>query len=402
MAESFLPATLDDLERLLSQGVLVESHHVDFKREVHATKGANVGIAKDIAAFSIDGGHLYIGVDEGGPGDDPAIWPLALAGLKERIDEIARSRISPPVQVRCVELFNASGDGTGCLVVVIPPTTAAAHQVDGRFWGRSDTTNYALSAAELDAQYARLDRQNVSTADLLAAEIARDPVGASLRQTGHLFVVAEPTRAGDELLLDALGGRAFSTWFYSRVVPQLTPASLPPRIANARTAQRAGGWGIFTDPLTGDREVSTDRWNDRSEEALLDVDIHENGGIRLFCGRATMGTGRPGPTQFLEPLVAVLALHVLELAHEIADTTGYFGSWSVGLAATGLKGTHVGGGERSFAGPAYSGDQYERSAGCTYEQLSTDPVDVAEKLLGQLFRGYSVEFDWAGIGKPTL
>lgn len=64
MPTNWLPLTLDELSSALRDGVLVESHLVDFKREIAAGQGANRDLAKDLAAFSVDGGTLFIGVDE--------------------------------------------------------------------------------------------------------------------------------------------------------------------------------------------------------------------------------------------------------------------------------------------------------------------------------------------------
>lgn len=148
-----LPSTLDELAELLDERILVEDHFVDFKKELERGPGANKGLAKDLAAFSIDGGRIFIGVDEQArdSGNPPVVAAVNLSGLKERIDQIARTAVDPPVGVRCTEIHSDHDPSKGVLVVTIPPSAEPPHMADGRPRGRSDTTNYVLSSAEVTA-----------------------------------------------------------------------------------------------------------------------------------------------------------------------------------------------------------------------------------------------------------
>lgn len=96
MAAPFVPSSKEELEAALCAGLLVEGHYLDLKRQLGKGKEANRDLAKDVAAFSIDGGVLYIGVREGAPGQAPALHPVELGGLKERVDQVARSIPRPP------------------------------------------------------------------------------------------------------------------------------------------------------------------------------------------------------------------------------------------------------------------------------------------------------------------
>ncbi len=75
MADRYVPRTQEQLEKLGSEGLLAEDHHVDLKRELGHGANANKELARDLASFAIDGGVLYIGVDEGDPGGLPTLYP---------------------------------------------------------------------------------------------------------------------------------------------------------------------------------------------------------------------------------------------------------------------------------------------------------------------------------------
>lgn len=56
--------TEGDLDQAAANGTLEETHYLDLKRELPTGTSAIKDIAKDIAAFSEDGGLTIIGVDE--------------------------------------------------------------------------------------------------------------------------------------------------------------------------------------------------------------------------------------------------------------------------------------------------------------------------------------------------
>jgi hypothetical protein len=79
------------------------------------------------------------------------------------------------------------------------------------------------------------------------------------------------------------------------------------------------------------------------EKRLLDLEIGEDGSLRLFCGRAsdTFGT-RFIPDEateaVFESLVLGLTKRLVLIAATIADTTDYLGPWDFGVAVVGLSG----------------------------------------------------------------
>src|SRR5205823_2811755 len=110
--------------------------------------------------------------------------------LAERVEQVARSRIDPPLTVRSVGLLAAASSSDGYLLVAIPPSAEAPHMVDPSYWGRNDKTKYQLSDPEV-ARLHRLRREwERDAVGLLEYEVARDPTPPEIHGRGHFFFVA--------------------------------------------------------------------------------------------------------------------------------------------------------------------------------------------------------------------
>jgi hypothetical protein len=129
------------------------------------------------------------------------------------------------------------------------------------------------------------------------------------------------------------------------------------------------------------------------ENHLLDMEVHEDGGIRLFSGRATdiLGDG----VRFMDIAVAGLILRVAEAARTVANTAGFYGSWEFGVALTNVRGAVSFEASRDLmASPSgFSESTYRRTGAATYEDLRAGVVAVASKLVAPLLRGFQSPFD---------
>lgn len=394
MAASFVPSTMGELEAALSGGLLVEGHHLDLKRQLGTGKDANRDLAKDLAAFSVDGGILYVGVCEGAPGQLPSLHPVQLAGLKERVDQVARSVPRPPIQVRTLEV-PSEVEGSGFLVVIIPPSPEAPHMVNGSYWGRSDTTNYVL----LDAEVVRLHERRSASAEraesLVRSEMARDPAAAEGMNTeAHLFVVAQPVVTDPELLLRAVPERNLRRWVGEAIVrgdpgKQWGDGGYSPNIGGmaSQLSPRAHGYAAHTYRLAAGRFVVREDGPRATEEGdLLDIELREDGGVRLFCGRATRQ--RDGSRLFIGPLVFGMTRSVIEAARAVASVSSYFGSWDLGIGLSNLRGAvdHHSAFNFDVQPWPFSDDAYLAVTRATREELDSSPNDVRHRLTGRLER----------------
>src|SRR4051812_4843658 len=95
------PRSEVDLDAAIQQGLLEETHYLELKREISPGKGANKELARDLASFAIDGGTYIIGIDEDKRDHILRLSAQPLAGLAERVEQIARTIPDPPLAVLC-------------------------------------------------------------------------------------------------------------------------------------------------------------------------------------------------------------------------------------------------------------------------------------------------------------
>lgn len=102
-----------DLQHLLKEGLTEEGHHLDFKLQPDPGKGGNKEAARDMASFAIDGGTLIYGIRDGkGQGPD-IVEGCDLAGLPEKLGDIARNLIDPPLAIETTVLPDTARAGIG-------------------------------------------------------------------------------------------------------------------------------------------------------------------------------------------------------------------------------------------------------------------------------------------------
>ena len=396
-----LPTDEDQLRSMLAQGFLDEGHTLELKRELAAGTAANKELARDLGQFTIDGGVLIIGVDEGDATTPPSLTPVDLAGLPERIELVAANRVDPPLHVRVQTILAAGQPGKGYVLVIVPPTPSKIHMVDGRYWARGERTRYALSDPEVQRYHQLVLKGQQDAADLLGAEVGRDPAAeAGLTAHAHLFGIAQPVGARSDLLERVVGGsgpRGWHDFLYDLVGG--TAAGRPlgpgwsPDIKNlSEPTRRADGWALSSPSIRPGRTVeapSSDRLHNVDvEKNLLDLEVNEDGGLRLFCGRAS-DTLRGEVECVIDGLVIGLTKRLVLVAETVANTTDWLGSWDFGIAVTGLRGLVslllVQHGQDWLVTP-YPKEEYRETVRATQERIVKDPDSIVADLTGRLNR----------------
>jgi hypothetical protein len=391
------PRTESELRDALAEGLLVESHHCDLKQEIGSGTGANRDIAIDLAAFAVDGGHIFIGIKEA-EGVAKALHPIALEGLKERIDNIAQSRIQEALSVRCTEIPTETDSTRGYLVVIVPPSPARPHMVDGKYRGRGDTTNRVLP----DSEVVRLHRERSLVErridSILQEEIARDPTATipDMQNEAHIFICALPVMGSLQLMLDAMPKEPSeqTLWIREKILNGQAGAQMDPDWAPGfsdwQVHFRANGWAAYDESsMTSARTIQ----RIFNESHLFDLELGEDGSLRVLCGR---GSYTEKDQRFaIEYVIAGLTKRVVTAAKVISDECNYFDGWDFGLAVTNIKGSKSAallGRQRGVISlmetfPSYSEQDYRQNTQATYEQLISDTDEVVEKLFGRLNRG---------------
>jgi hypothetical protein len=377
------PTSLEDVRTLVTDGTLKEGHWLDAKANIGRTAPAKVELARDLASFANDGGALLVGVREDRRKRTFMVDPVDLADLSELVDQVARSRCDPPLFTICLPLVDPGTPDHGVLLIVIPPSASAPHMVDQRYLGRSDTTKYQMSDSEVTRWHAVRSSRQLTAAQLVEAEIARDPVPADERQLGHLYVVAQPLSSPPGLLTALIGSTDLSN-LVRGITSLVPPHSSPNWTYLADREPRVNGDKFRSYGMIG-RQYRPG-FPDLKESGVMDLEVDDDGRLVLFAG----GITRPGKAAFadqadlmiLDGMVADLAKSVLALAGLLGSRTGYPGRWLLALGLTGLKG------KMSFQAvnrtgvlPVFSADRYTKGTEAVTAELLERPADVAEQRL---------------------
>jgi hypothetical protein len=402
---TWIPRTEADLQSAIDEGLLQESHSLDIKGQLDTGPKASKSLAIDLAAFAVDGGCIYIGIGqhEKTLSSPLSLVPIDLRGQTDRVNQVARSSlIDEPLDVYCHEIASRQESGHGYLVIVVPPSPAAPHMVDGRYRGRGGVTNSILSDAEVRRIHDRQHAARVSSEAMLNAEIRRDPTPEDKRKQAHLFLLAHPVTARVDQVFQAMQRlqRHPRTWLEAELMAPLRNVPVPPAEPSVASAvqysQRATGWAYHPHSMDQERRVQPNA----AEEYLLDLEIGEDGTLRLFCGRATVTTGDGSKLAF-EGLIAGLAAQVVVGALTIAAKANYFGTWSFGLAVTSLRGAasaSARSASRWIDQPTrFSEDHYLRVSQVSHERLRADPAGVVADLFEPLNRALGGYFDFTSI-----
>lgn len=380
------PRSEAELRAVIAAGDLEETHFFEIKQDIAEGKGGGKELARDLAQFGIDGGILLVGVAE--TKDASPSWhptPIPLAGLSERVEQLARSAVDPPLNIRVDQFPADAAAAIGYLVVEVPASPRAPHMVDGLYFGRGDKTRHRLSDAEVMRLHAARRDSEEEINRLLDAEIARDPWPQSHR--GHLYLVAHPQMArqdlaqnllqGDVRRLLQVNGEATVEYNLQQWAPRPSAAFHMPR--------RAHGVALCSPELRDGRQVSSA--DDSSERTSLDIELREDGGVRVFLGRLT--DERNSVPLILDGLAIAYATRLVEWARSVGFVTGYNGRWLLGVAGNGLRGRRSITFEERFMdeGPTYDTDEYRQTTTAEYFELDEKPGDVVERLVGRLLRG---------------
>jgi hypothetical protein len=170
--------------------------------------------------------------------------------------------------------------------------------------------------------------------------------------------IAQPVSARPDLLQQVLKDReGWSSFIHGKVRAGLAGQPLGddssphgwspdlPEVDDVST--RARGWALSAPGVQAGRKVVLPESSLSSpadfEGRLLDLEIGEDGGLRLFCGRASaeLGSsysGRDATESVFESLILGLTKRLVLIAAVVAETADYLGQWDLGIAVTGLRG----------------------------------------------------------------
>ncbi len=372
------------LEAALRAGLLVENHLIELKRELGTGTNANAELAADLASLAIDGGVLILGVDE----PTSSLNPIPLAGLSERIEQVARSRVDEPLYVRFTAVQSSANPASGYLLVHVPPSPRAPHMVSHNYWGRGDRTKYRLSDAEVERLMQRRAQWSLDATDILREWMGRDPTPTDGRLNPHYFFVGRPVPHRPELLLQVFAGQWPQRFQQLVGRAERKGSNLPPTLQQmTEFVRRPDGWAAHSYPISPTREVE----DASSEDRTIELEIAEDGTIRLMSGRA--GAPHSAGRFVFEEAPLGHTYQMVALAREISREVGFLGSWDFAVGLNGLRGasSYMIYGLHQSHGPIYTSDEYLQATRCTNEEIEANIGGVVARLLGRFVRALGTE-----------
>lgn len=387
------PSSFADLRQAVGDGILVETHHVEFKAGLGTgSPPVNSGAAKDMASLSVDGGRLYYGVAESN--GHASVEPIPTAGLRERLDQIARTLCDPPLQVFTSVHEDPTSESRGVVVVEVPPSADGPHMVDGRYHGRSDTTTYRLSDMEVNRLHAARAARAVSADDVIDAEIHDDPMTPEWPGPGRLYAVARPLASRSDLLTDHLFTPAFTELLRNTSRVDIAGSAPTWDYLDRSATPRADGVGFGCYETVG-RRYQPNRSDRGPKTAMIDLEVHDDGTVRLWAtGLAdTVHNFIAGVDVKAvdEATAATLVRNLIEAVANIAKLSDYGGRWSVVVGLVGIR-DHIA--ARIARGPGsmtrYTADRYVQARSLVSTEAIDQPDRVVDALMFRLRRGLGV------------
>jgi hypothetical protein len=168
-------------------------------------------------------------------------------------------------------------------------------------------------------------------------------------------------------------------------------APSPGAYADTRSV-RSNGVALCSYTLSGRGRTLLSQMGDQPSDSgrLLDVEIREDGGIRVLVGRMTDQAGqRPNDDVLLilDGLAVAYARRIVDWAAAIGEATGWRGSWVLGLHGDRLRGL----GSAVFRqgmffndGPAFDEESYREVTVASHLEMLQRPGAVAKNLVGRL------------------
>lgn len=394
LGRKWVPRDADELLEAFDEGLLEETHWCDLKADL----GSNRESAKDMAAFSIDGGTVIIGIDEKMPNGEPR-HPVTLKGLPEKLERIARMAVHPPLQISCTTIESGDGDGKGYVLVHIPASPLAPHQVDGIYYTRVDKTVDRMPEPEVERLYQRRAQWNHDAAGMLAEHMGAVPMVDQVH-TPRLFAVARPVGGRPDMCRGVVSGREWRGKVGQLRIDVTREESIA-RLLDEFGVPPTDSWLSSNLPMsekTASGALLSNRMSPGQPAKIRDrrLEISEGGEMRLFFNALHRQLGVNG-VEFIGLELAYVVLIVREFlafARCLSERSGHSAMWDFGLGMDGLSevrpilnvqypffaSDHLG----------YPGGDYRQTTRASVLELEKTPGAVAERLGGQLYRTFDV------------
>lgn len=387
----FTPSSWTDIETASNSGLFEETQWVERKKAIPPTSpSANLELARDLASLSVDGGVLLVGIQDSAKGVPGKVTGAAAVGLADRIAQVARGRISPPLAVMTDLFPHPTEPALAVLVVTVPASADAPHMVDGSYWGRSENGKCRLS----DGEVRRLLGDRQARAAGFRERLGSVETDLGIRPTnpkvGWMHLLLEPTATPQAPISETLDRLTLSELFRTAVPHQL---------------HWSRSWGIHSlyhsvPHPDGHMARTWSPGDESSTDESTTVVLIENTGVWKFSSGhvvAPLGSSEDqdsGSTVFR-------AGSLLETVHTIFMAAAYLSTelcpinsdWTIGLRVAPLLNIDpIENHTRTYSGGRrYPKSDYVSITSSTTQELAEQPASVTERLTGNLLRGFGIK-----------
>jgi hypothetical protein len=375
----WLPRDVDEIEAAVANGQLEETHTFDGKALPTQSPTRNRDIAVDVCAMTVDGGSLLYGVGEDNQRRLTVRTPFPLAGQRERIDQLIQTSIVEVPVVTIREYALADGAAEGYLVVAVPQSPRAPHQVvvrgENRYYGRGATGNRILDEREVADLYGRRQRWEIDRDAHLNHVVETRPYSPGASDWAWMHAFARPVTFDQGYLRAQLERDQMELRNALVAATNVVDDTVgyEPDLRNIRGWDLDGPYGMVV-------EVAMHHNASRA----IQMRVGHDGETRFFAnaGRRHQRTPPQTPIVIFEALIAGNLASYLSASGAFFALAGYVGSVDVGVAVTELAGAvpnhqyQQGHEERG-----YPADSYRATSRIVAAELVDRPKGVALDLL---------------------
>jgi hypothetical protein len=380
----WIPESVQEIQTAARAANLYETSSFDGKKQLPVPQ-KNDSLAIDVAAMSTDGGTLLYGLGEDSNKRLTVEAPFTLAGAGDRVAQIIQTSISEPPYVDIREYPTEHDPTVGYLLVIVPQSARAPHQVtvngDLRFYGRGAKGNRILTEGEIARLYARRQSWAQDQSALLERAIDESRFGI-FADKGVVFACVAPVLADSSLwdhAVAATGGRA-------KLQDALVQAAKPQQASTGfhNFANQVSWYQLGADQV----RLTTLAPNQPLEELplyALDVEVRIDGSAFFSCGGVVQRRYGDTRIELSEAAVADNFASFLVLMSRFYELGAYHGFVDVGIALTGIAGTHSATIRAdAFAHSPYNANEFRRTARLSAGELRK-PRTVVSSVLRALF-----------------
>lgn len=396
----FTPSEWTDIEMASNSGLFDETQWVERKKDIPPKSGpANLELARDLASLSVDGGVLIVGIADSQKGVPGTVMGTVETDLADRIAQVARGRVSPPLHVMTDRFPHPTDPTRAVLVVTVPASAGAPHMVDGSYWGRSENGKCKLSDGEVRRLLGDRQTRAAGFEERLAAvedDLNIRPTNPKVR---WMHLLLEPT-AQPQLSISETLDKVGLIEFFQKAAPQglqdqyglhsLLHSVPHPDGHLART------W----------HDDDTDSWRDERSTVVL---IEDSGAWKFSTGNTISPVGSSGDRN--SGATVLRAASMLKKIHSVFTAAAYLSTelcpinsdWTIGLKVGPLLGiepveNHA---NRFHGGRPYPKDDYVGVISSTTQELAAQPATVVERLTGNLLRGFGIKDSYLPYENPS-